>query len=121
MNYDYIAVLVFAAISVFVPMSLLLTAKLLRHKTNGNAVKGSPYESAEATIGRNRDVINEYLPFFMMFLPFELVAVLLLVWSSALRQASFANGTLAMGLAVMALAFAFAGYFMIRGGDGRKR
>ena len=118
MLYNYIAVTVFAAIAMFVPVSLLLLAKLLRHKSSGNQVKNAPYESAEATIGKNRDVINEYLPFFMLFLPFEVVAVLLLIWSSGLRQASYANGLMAIGMAAMAAAFSLSGYFMVRGKNG---
>lgn len=119
MLYNYIAILVFALIAIFVPVSLLLTSKLLRHNTRGNPVKNAPYESAEATIGKNRDVINEYLPYFMLFLPFEVVAVVLLVWSSALRQVSYFNGLLVMGMAAMALIFTISGYFIIRGKNGR--
>lgn len=120
MLYNYAAIIVFALIAVFIPISMLLAAKLLRHNVKGNTIKNAPYESAEATIGRNRDVINEYLPFFMLFLPFELVAIVLLIWSSVLRQVSYLNGLLVIGMAVMAAIFAVAGYFIIRGGNGRR-
>ena len=120
MLYNYIAILIFALIAISVPVSLILTAKLLRHNVKGNPVKNAPYESAEATIGKNRDVINEYLPFFMLFLPFEVVAVVLLIWSSVLRQVSYSNGILVVSMAVMAALFSIVGYFMIRGKDGRR-
>ncbi len=119
MLYNYVAIIVFALIAIFMPISMLLMAKLLRHNVKGNAVKNAPYESAEPTIGKNRDVINEYLPFFMLFLPFELVAIVLLIWSSVLRQVSYLNGLLVIGMAVMATIFTIAGYFIIRGGNAR--
>lgn len=118
MLYNYLALLVFALIAIFVPASLLATAKLFRHRTRDNAVKSAPYESAEATIGKNRDVINEYLPFFMLFLPFEVVAIVLLIWSSVLRQVSYTSGILVVGLALVAAAFSLTGYLIIRGKDG---
>ncbi len=118
MLYNYLALLVFALIAVFVPVSLLVTAKLFRHRTRDNAVKTAPYESAEATIGKNRDVINEYLPFFMLFLPFEVVAIVLLTGSAVLRQLSYTSGILVIGLAIAAVALSLTGYFIIRGKDG---
>ncbi len=120
MLYNYIAIVFFAAVAIFVPFSFLLTAKLLRHRIGGNPVKSSPYESGEATTGKNRDVINEYLPFFMMFLPFEVVVMILLIWSFVSRQIGYLNGLLIIGLAAMSLLFAFTGYFMTRGSNARK-
>ena len=120
MLYNYIAIVFFAIVAAFVPLSFLLTAKLLRHRTGSNPVKVSPYESGEATIGKNRDVINEYLPFFMMFLPFEVVVMILLIWSFVSRQIGYLNDLLILGMAIMSLIFAFTGYFIIRGSNARK-
>ncbi len=120
MLYNYIAILVFALIALFVPFSMLLLAKMLRHNVQGNPVKQAPYESGEATIGKNRDVINEYLPFFMMFLPFEVVMMMLLIWSFVSRQVPYSSSLLIIGMSVMSLAFVFLGYFMIRGRDAGK-
>lgn len=115
MLYNYVALVFFAAIALAVPYSMLLTAKLLRHKAKGNMVKNAPYESAEATTGKNRDVLNEYLPYFIMFLPLEVVSVILLLWSAASRAVPYLNSIAVMGIAVMSMAFAVAGFMLIRG------
>ena len=115
MLYNYIAIVFFAAAAIFVPYSMLIGAKLLRRNVPANLVKNAPYESAEAPIGENRDVINEYLPFFIIFLPFEVISMILIFWSAVARQISYTSNILVIGLAVISMLFAFAGYKFIRG------
>ena len=97
------------------PFSMLITAKLLRRSFGTNPTKNAPYESAEATIGESRDIINEYLPYFIIFLPFEVITIVLIFWSPVARQLSSADDISMVMLVVMALLFAVAGYQMIRG------
>jgi len=120
MLYNYIAILFFAIVAVFVPYSMLLTAKMLRRRRLDNPVKNAPYESGEKTIGKNRDIINEYLPYFMLFLPFEVVALLLLLWAPVSKSLSYTNNLLMIGLAGVAMLFAFLGYLMMRVRYGRE-
>ncbi len=114
MLYNYIAIVFFAIIAIAVPYSMLLAAKLLRHKARQNTVKNAPYESAEATTGKNRDIINDYLPYFIMFLPFEIVAIILLLWSPISRQINYSGNLLVLGLAGISLVFTILGYLLIR-------
>ncbi|MCL4389649.1 NADH-quinone oxidoreductase subunit A [Candidatus Marsarchaeota archaeon] len=117
MLYNYLAIIFFAFVAAFVPLSTLLLAKLLRHKTLSNPVKEAPYESAEATIGKNRDVMNDYLPYFMLFLPVEIIAIVALLWSLVARQVSYADGVIVLGTTIVSAAFALFGYALIRGNN----
>ena len=71
MLYNYIAILFFAVLGISIPLLFLLIAKLIGRRSPGNKIKNAPYESAEESLGGSRDVDNEYLPYFMLFLPFE--------------------------------------------------
>ncbi len=117
MLYNFIALLFFALFAAFIPASFLLTSKLLQRRPQGNPVKNAPYESAEKTVGTARDLDLEYFPFFMLFLAFEVAAVLLLVWGPVARTAGSATGFLMIGLLAMATLLSMAGYLMI--GDRR--
>ncbi|MFI5412672.1 MAG: NADH-quinone oxidoreductase subunit A [Candidatus Micrarchaeales archaeon] len=108
--YNYIALVFFALFALFIPASFLLTSKLLRHKSRGNRVKNMAYESAEEPIGRSRDVDNEYLPFFAMFLPFEIIAIIIVLWSTAARNMTTGTNVLVIGLLIISMALALAGY-----------
>ena len=80
--YNYIVLILFGFFAVLIPSLFLLSSKLLRKNYSNNNVKDSPYESGEETIGSNRDIDNEYLPFFTIFIPFEIISVLILLWAS---------------------------------------
>lgn len=108
--YDYIALIVFVLFAIFIPASFLLTSKLLRKNPPGNRVKGTNYESAEQPIGAARDVDNEYLPFFAIFLPFEIITMVLILWALAARIDGAATNILVAGLAVFAMVLAILGY-----------
>lgn len=115
MLYNYLALIIFIAFAAFMPTSFVITIKLLSKKSRGNPVKNSPYESGEETVGNSRDVDNEYLPHFMIFLPFEVIMVALLLWSTVARSAGFATGMAMIMLGVLSTALAFVGYKIASG------
>lgn len=113
MLYDYVALLIFIAFAAFMPVSFLLTAKLLGRKRSGNPIKNAPYESGEETIGNSRDIDNEYLPHFMIFLPFEIMIIILILWSTVAKTVSFGTSIAILMLGVSATALSFIGYRMV--------
>ncbi|MDE1868594.1 MAG: NADH-quinone oxidoreductase subunit A [Candidatus Micrarchaeota archaeon] len=115
MLFNYIALVVFVAFAIFVPVSFLLTAKMLGRREHGNRVKNAPYEAGEQTIGSSRDIDNEYLPFFMMFLPFEIALVILMLWSVVAKQLAYTTGIEIIALAVISTVFSIVGYRFISG------
>lgn len=110
MLYNYVALVFFVILGLLIPLSFLLTAKLLAHRVPGNSVKNAPWESAEETTGSSRDIDNEYMPYFMLFLPFELVLVMLILWSSASRGFSYDTSLAILSLAVISAVFSLVGY-----------
>jgi NADH:ubiquinone oxidoreductase subunit 3 (subunit A) len=108
--YNYIALAFFVLFALFVPISFLLTSKMLRVKSRGNRVKNTPYESAEQPIGKTRDVANEYLTFFAIFLPFEIMAMVVVLWSISARQLDLTTNIAVIGLAIVSMALALLGY-----------
>ncbi len=115
MLYNYIALLIFIAFAVFIPASFLLTAKLLGRKEQGNPVKNAPYESGEETVGNSKDIDNEYLPHFMIFLPFEVVVAILILWSTITKSISYGSSLAIIMLGVIATALSFIGYKLASG------
>jgi NADH:ubiquinone oxidoreductase subunit 3 (subunit A) len=115
MLYNYIALLIFVAFAAFVPASFLLAAKLLGRKSSGNPVKNAPYESGEETIGNSKDIDNEYLPHFMIFLPFEIIIVVLILWSTVTKTINLEVNIAILMLGVVATFLSFIGYRMARG------
>ena len=116
---NYLSLAFFVAFAVFIPLSFLLTSRLLRKRSVSNPVKNAPYESAEASIGSSRDIDNEYLGFFALFLPFELVAILVVLWAIAARDLELTTNIYVMGLPLLAMALAAVGYKL--NGDARGR
>ena len=114
MLYNYIALLIFIAFAVFIPVSFLLSAKLLGKKSKGNPVKNAPYESGEETIGTSRDMDNEYLPHFMIFLPFEMIIIVLILWSTVTKNINFGTNIAIIMLGVIATCMSFIGYRMVK-------
>ncbi len=108
--YDYIALIVFVLFAIFIPASFLLTSKLLRKNPPGNRVKGTSYESAEQPVGGIRDIDNEYLPFFAIFLPFEIITMVLILWALAARIVGAGTNLLVVGLAIVSMVLAIIGY-----------
>jgi NADH:ubiquinone oxidoreductase subunit 3 (subunit A) len=117
MLYNYLALIIFIVMALFIPYSLLLTSVLMRKKLPENAVKNAPYESAEDTIGSSLIVQIEYLPIFAMFLPFEIISVVVLLWASVARYVSYYSGLEMMGLMVVAMVFGLISYKFISDSD----
>jgi NADH:ubiquinone oxidoreductase subunit 3 (subunit A) len=120
MLYNYIALLFFSGLGLLIPLLFLLAAKLLGRASPGNPAKGAPYESAEETIGSNRAVYGDYLPYFMLFLPFEIVLVVLILWSTVARGVDRGTSAGIMLLAVISMVLSVVGYKFIGGGAGKR-
>ncbi|MGC8647313.1 MAG: NADH-quinone oxidoreductase subunit A [Candidatus Micrarchaeia archaeon] len=112
MLYNYIALLFFTVFSIAIPAVMIFGAKLIRHEEPENPVKNAPYESGEVSIGSAYDVYNEYLPYFMIFIPFEIVVVFLILWAYVSRSLSYSTGLYAIGAALLAMFFAIIGYVL---------
>lgn len=118
MLYNYLALTFFIVIGILIPASIILTAKMLGRRAPSNPVKNAPYESGEETIGSSRDVDNEYLPYFMLFLPFEMVIAILVLWSTVARATEY---NVSLGIVVLTVAsagMALVGYKFVRGTNG---
>lgn len=118
MLYNYIALVFFIIFGLFIPAAFLLTAKMLGQRVPGNPVKNAPWESSEESIGSSRDVENEYLPYFMLFLPFELVIIVLILWSTIAGEFSMNLSLAIIGLGVIASALSIIGYKFASGSNG---
>ena len=113
MLYNYVAILFFLALALFIPYSLLLTSLIIRRNYGNNKVKNSPYESAEEAIGTSMVVQVEYLPIFAMFLPFEIISLIVLLWAYVAQMVSYGSGLAMMGLIVVAMLFGLISYKFI--------
>ncbi len=110
MLYNYIALGILSLFGIGFPISLLVASRMIGRRAAGNAVKNAPYESGESTIGSSRDIDNEYLPYYMLFLPFELTIAILVIWASVSNALSFGTGVAVIALGIVAMALAMAGY-----------
>jgi NADH:ubiquinone oxidoreductase subunit 3 (subunit A) len=115
MIYDYVALAIFSVLAFFVPFSLIMFSKIAGAKSPGNNVKNAPYESAEASIGKARDVDNEYMPFFALFLPMEIITAMLVVWVYASQELSYYFGLGIITLGVLSSLVCMAGYKIATG------
>jgi NADH:ubiquinone oxidoreductase subunit 3 (subunit A) len=112
---SYVSIAIFAAFAIFVPAGFLLTAKLLGRKSSGNPIRNAPYESGEETIGTSRDVDNEYMPHFMIFLPFEIVVAILILWSTVASSMSYYSSIAIIMLGIVAVVLSGMGYKLSSG------
>lgn len=108
--YDYIAAVFFAAFGLFIGSMFILTSKLISKRATTNPIKAAPYESGERSVGRSRDVDTEYMPFFMIFLPFELISVLILLWGATATAVPYASSIEMLGLVSVSTVLAVFGY-----------
>lgn len=99
------AIIIFVLFSIFTPISLVLTSKTLRRRTTRNAVKDAPYESAEASVGGSISVMKEYLHYFSMFLAYEIIVVIALVWAAVARSVPFTASVAVLSLLVGGIMF----------------
>ncbi len=93
MDFVYIALIIFLLLAIFVPFSMIATSRMLRPKGNLNKTKTINYESAEVPIGAQRDITSNYLPYFPIFITFELVGIVAIVWSFSFLSLNTAQNT----------------------------
>jgi NADH:ubiquinone oxidoreductase subunit 3 (subunit A) len=105
MSDIYIQVAVFALLAVFLPISLLIFSKLVRPNKGSNKVQRQNYESAEESIGDKVTVMNEYLHYFSMFMAFEVIGIIVIIWSAFSRQLLESKGIYVIALLVFGLFF----------------
>lgn len=82
----YLGVLVFAAVALLVPALMLAFSKLVRKGSDGNEVETQPYESAEESVGGGVTMMGEYAHYFVIFLAFEILGAVAILWSTFARQ-----------------------------------
>jgi NADH:ubiquinone oxidoreductase subunit 3 (subunit A) len=102
---QYLALLIFAAIAVLVPLSTLLFSRMVRPNTEENDVKTLTYESAEQSVGQHVEIMHEYLHYFIAFLAFEIVGVIVLIWSTFSRGAQIGSGMYMVFLMIFGFVF----------------
>lgn len=108
---DYLVIVIFLAVSLFIPISMLLFSRLVRPKSDENEVKTLTYESAEESIGQRVGVMTEYMPYFSLFLTFEIVGVVLIVWTTFAKQLSVMTSLYILMLPVFA--FVLEGFLLM--------
>ena len=102
MDATILAILIFIAFSIFTPISLIITSRTLRRNTKRNIVKDSSYESAEESVGSRISIMNEYLHYFSMFIAFEIIAAMVLVWAPVAKVVPEIPSIAVLGLLVVA-------------------
>jgi NADH:ubiquinone oxidoreductase subunit 3 (subunit A) len=117
MPYNYIAIGIFAAIAVALPFVILLVAKLIGHPEEKNPVKDANYESAEASIGEKSSVAMEYMHYFPLFLGFELIAAIVIIWVAVARSIQMQYNIMVLLLTVFSIAFVIFGMAIARKAD----
>lgn len=105
MDSTILALIIFALFSVFTPISLILTSRAIRKATKRNSVKDAPYESAEESSGIRISIMNEYLHYFSMFLAFEIITAVIIVWAPIAKTISFVPNVAMLGLLAVGLVF----------------
>ncbi|MCL5117586.1 MAG: NADH-quinone oxidoreductase subunit A [Candidatus Marsarchaeota archaeon] len=106
----YIVLVVSFLFAVFMPLSFLAASKLLRPNKAKNPVKNAPYESAEQTVGKSMDVINEYLGFFSIFLAFEIIIIAMVLWAYSSRYFSYGASLLIILSLILSMVFSLIAY-----------
>jgi NADH:ubiquinone oxidoreductase subunit 3 (subunit A) len=101
MDVTAAAVIIFAMFSLFVPASMLLTSIALRKNTTKNTVRDASYESGEDSRGERISIMNEYLHYFGMFIAFEIIVGIVLIWVPVARKLPLNSGIEILGLLVL--------------------
>jgi NADH:ubiquinone oxidoreductase subunit 3 (subunit A) len=98
MDATYLAIAVFLAIALIEPVSIFLTSIAIRRREPSNQVKANNYESAELSSGKRLSIMNEYLPYFPMFLTYEIIIAIMLIWVLFARGLSLYFDSVFFGL-----------------------
>lgn len=102
---EYVAIIIFAIVAVLEPLLMLLGSKLIRRSSRENPVKKGNYESAEESYGSRTSVMNEYLYYFPMFLAFEVILAVMLIWVAGARSVSVVANYAILGFFVVSFIF----------------
>ncbi len=105
MMSDYLAIAVFGLLALFVPATMLFAMRMLRPRTKQNAVKLLNYESAEESIGTHKDITNEYLHYFPLYLGFEFTVIVLIAWAYVFNVSLVKTNVIIMALPAAAFVF----------------
>ncbi len=102
---QYLQILIFAMIAVLVPVSALLFSRMVRPKSDNNEVKTLVYESAEESVGERVEIMHEYLHYFVAFIAFEIIGVVVIIWTTFTKSAQSSSGVYIMLLLFSGLIF----------------
>jgi NADH:ubiquinone oxidoreductase subunit 3 (subunit A) len=100
MASGYIAIIIFMALSLFMPFSMILTSMMIRRRSVRGSVEHSNYESAEDSTGARISIMNEYFHYFSMFLAYEIIVAIVLIWAASSGVMAREAGAVVLSLAV---------------------
>ena len=121
MASEAITLAVFATLAFLVPLSMLAFSKLIGARPNQNPIKLGNYESAEVPFGPHKDVTNEYLHYFPLYLGFELVAVIILSWVIVFNNYYTGIDVIIIGISVFAFILSMFAILIARSKDKVER
>ncbi len=113
----YVPLIIFLLFAAFVPASMLVGSRFLRRTTVMSRTKGMNYESAEEPIGTRMAIMKEYIYYFPMFLAFEIIAAILLIWAVVAKQLSFVDSMVVLALAVFGFFLEIMVMMIAKGGE----
>jgi len=102
---QYLLVVIFAVVAILIPASMLVFSRLVRPRSDNNDVETLPYESAEESFGGKVEIMHEYLHYFVAFLAFEIISIVIIIWSTFPKQVLLSNGTYMIALLVFGFIF----------------
>ena len=112
----YIALIVFLIFSGLLPIGILLFSRAVRARHIRTSVRNASYESAEESTGPRITIMTEYIHYFPMFLAFEVVTAVLLIWVLVAASMPYVYSILVLLLAAVAFMFEVFVLFLARYG-----
>ena len=101
----YVAIIIFAVMALLEPLLVLLSSILVRRRPRPTPVKRNNYESAEESRGSRTTVMGEYLYYFPMFLAFEIITAVMLVWVTAAKGSTTPVNYALLGIFIFGFVF----------------
>ncbi|MEM3791235.1 MAG: NADH-quinone oxidoreductase subunit A [Candidatus Micrarchaeaceae archaeon] len=80
---------VLASLSILIPILMLVAYKLLGYEETSNLIKNDNYESAEKSEGGRFSIMSEYLHYFPMFIMYEIVVAIAIIWAFSSSKSVF--------------------------------
>ncbi len=117
---EYIALALFALAAIFVPLSLVLSSKLIRLTADTNDVAQLNYESGEESVGSRIAIMSEYLHYFTSFLAFEVAGAVMLLWAALSGGLPFSVNAIMLAFFFVAFALSIMPVLVARAGRGAK-